>query len=189
MDKKILIIFKFKIFYEIVKELDSALNFEIFEIKDELDLIKKTNNLSNYIIISNKKLLNKTNQLIISEFPIKISKLTEKINIEFIKLEFNKKSKIHIGKYKIDLNSRYLFLKNRKLKLTEMEANIILYLFNSDSPVKVEKLQQEVWGFNSNLETHTVETHVYRLRKKIFEVFNDRNFILSISKERGYQII
>ena len=186
MDKKILIIYKFKIFYEIIKELDKDLNFEIHEVTDESDLIKKTINLSNYIIFSKKKLLNKTNQLIINQFPIKISKLTEKINIEFLKLEFNKKSKIDIGKYKIDLNSRYLVLDSKKLKLTEKEANVIIYLFNSDLPVKIEKLQQEVWGFNSKLETHTVETHVYRLRKKISKVFDDFNFI--ISKKHGYQI-
>ena len=84
------------------------------------------------------------------------------------------------------MNSRYIALNSKKLKLTEKEANIILYLFNSDLPVNIEKLQQEVWGFNSNLETHTVETHVYRLRKKIFEVFSDRNFILS--NKHGYQI-
>tara|TARA_B100001250_G_scaffold339597_1_gene307011 strand:+ start:9313 stop:9876 length:564 start_codon:yes stop_codon:yes gene_type:complete len=186
MDKKILIIFKFKLFYEIIKELDKDLNFEILEITEESDLLKRINNLSNYIILSKTNLLNKTNQLIINQYPIKISKLIEKINIEFLKLEFNKKSKIHIGKYKIDLNSRYLISDSKKLKLTEKEANIIIYLFNSELPVKIEKLQQEVWGYNSKLETHTVETHVYRLRKKISKVFDDYNFIMS--KKHGYQI-
>ena len=186
MDKKILIIFKFKIFYEIIKELDKDLNFEIHEVIDESDLIKKTINLSNYIIFSKKKLLNKTNQLIINQFPIKISKLTEKINIEFLKLEFNKKSKIDIGKYKIDLNSRYLVLDSKKLKLTEKEVNTIIYLSKVKKPVSIKELQENVWSYQSDIETHTVETHIYRLRRKIFDVLKDENFI--VSKKNGYQI-
>ena len=65
------------------------------------------------------------------------------------------------------------------LDLTEREANIIVFLNNSKKPVKISKLQTEVWGHNSKLETHTVETHIYRLRKKINDVFEDKNFIKS----------
>ena len=76
--------------------------------------------------------------------------------------------------------------KNIKLKLTEKEANIIVYLFQSDNSVSVDRLQFDVWGYRSKLETHTVETHVYRLRKKILKKFNDNNFI--ISNKNGYKI-
>ena len=76
--------------------------------------------------------------------------------------------------------------KKIKLKLTEKEANIIVYLFQSDNSVSVDRLQFDVWCYRSKLETHTVETHIYRLRKKIQKKFNDNDFI--ISHKNGYKI-
>ena len=76
--------------------------------------------------------------------------------------------------------------KNTKLKLTEKEIKIILYLSEKQKPVSIEELQKNVWKYHSELETHTVETHIYRLRKKILKYFDDKNFI--ISKKNGYQI-
>ena len=75
---------------------------------------------------------------------------------------------------------------NIKLKLTEKEINTIIYLSKSNKPVKIDELQAKVWSYQSDIETHTVETHVYRLRKKISITFNDNEFI--ISKKNGYQI-
>ena len=79
-----------------------------------------------------------------------------------------------------------MFYESLKLKLTEKEINSIIYLFKSDKAVKIQELQSKVWGYQSELETHTVETHIYRLRKKISKVFNDENFI--VSKKDGYEI-
>ena len=118
--------------------------------------------------------------------PIQIFKLIEIINTEFLKQKFIQQSEIDIGDYKINLNSRNMFSKINQLKLTEKEVNIILYLFNFKKSVKVEVLQFKVWGYKSELETHTVETHIYRLRKKIFNTFKDNNFI--ISTQNGYKI-
>jgi len=75
---------------------------------------------------------------------------------------------------------------NTKLKLTEKEINIINYLSKSNKPVSIDELQKKVWSYQSDIETHTVETHIYRLRKKILNSFNDNEFI--ISKKNGYQI-
>ena len=72
------------------------------------------------------------------------------------------------------------------LSLTEKETEIIIFLSNSDKPKSIQELQTEVWGYKSKLETHTVETHVYRLRKKIHKFFQDDNFI--ISSKMGYQL-
>ena len=72
------------------------------------------------------------------------------------------------------------------MKLTEREIDIILHLDKSKNGQKIENLQKEVWGHGAELETHTVETHIYRLRKKIKETFNDDNFI--ISTEEGYKL-
>ena len=186
MHKQILIIFKFKSLFKIINELENELNFDVIEVSEEIDLKDKLLKFNNSLIVTQKKGIDKSNQLILNQLPIKISKLLEKINIEFLKLQFNEKSKIDIGKYKIDLNSRYLISNDQKLKLTEKEADIIIYLYKSNLPVKINQLQKEVWEFKSKLETHTVETHVYRLRKKILKKFNDNNFI--ISNKNGYKI-
>ena len=185
MDKQILIIFKFKSLYEIIKELDNDLNLKIIEVSNELNLEKIKREYKNSLIITKKKLIN-ANQLILDDFPIKITKLLEKVNIEFLKVKFNEKSRKNIGKYIMDLNSRHLIKDDKKLKLTEKEVTIIFYLYESNMPVKIDELQKNVWGFNSKLETHTVETHVYRLRKKILNNFKDSEFI--VSEKNGYKI-
>ena len=77
-------------------------------------------------------------------------------------------------------------MKNVSLDLTEMEANVILFIQKSNKPIKIKDLQKNVWHQVTELETHTVETHIYRLRKKILKAFNDNNFI--ISEKNGYQI-
>jgi DNA-binding response OmpR family regulator len=92
-----------------------------------------------------------------------------------------------VGKYELDLNERALKFDQNKLSLTEMEANVILFLMNSNEPVNIKKLQEKVWGHMSDLETHTVETHIYRLRKKIKDTFQDNDFIISL--KNGYQIV
>ena len=187
MDKQYLIIFKYKPLYKIIKELELSLNFNVFEASNEKSLNNILNNFSSYLIVTHKKIDGINNQFILNETPIKFSNLIEKININFLKLQFNQKSELDIGKYKINLNSRELIEKDTVLKLTEKETNIIIYLFKSKNTVGINQLQSEVWGHQSKLETHTVETHIYRLRKKIMRTFNDNSFI--ISQKNGYQII
>ena len=121
-----------------------------------------------------------------SPISIKFSKLLEKINVEFLKKKFNEQSNIDIGFYKININSREIVLEKKKLKLTEKEIDTILYLSKNVGSVSINELQKEVWGYQPELETHTVETHIHRLRKKIKEKFNDNNLI--VSTKDGYQI-
>ncbi len=184
MNNQTLVIYDFKILYEILKEIENHFNFNLLSIKKraELDLI----DLNNYLVISDKKLNFIENQILISQFPVDISKLIESVNIKFLKKKYNQQSEIELGLYKLDLNSRKIFNEEKSLDLTEREANIIIFLNNSKKPVKISKLQKEVWGHNSKLETHTVETHIYRLRKKIKNVFKDNNFIKS--SKTGYII-
>ena len=125
-------------------------------------------------------------QFVLDYTPINIFKLIEKINIEFLKLQFNSQSEVIVKNYIIDLNSREILKNNIKLNLTEKEINTITYLSKSDKPVSVDELQQKVWSYQSDIETHTVETHIYRLRKKILKTFNDEDFITS--EKNGYQI-
>ena len=186
MNSQFLIIYKFNSLYHILEELDLDLNFNIIFAENLISLNNKVKEHKNYLIISNKKYLDTSNQIILEKTPINISKLVEKINIEFLKLQFNTQSEVKVKHYKIDLNSREIITKNTKLKLTEKEINTITYLSKSEKPVSVDELQQKVWSYQSDIETHTVETHIYRLRKKILNTFNDQDFI--ISEKNGYQI-
>ena len=186
MNSQKLIIYNFPVLYHIFEELDLKVNFETFLVDSENSLKEKIKNLNNYLIITNKKFQNIDNQLIINKIPINIFKLLEKINIKFLKLQFNSQSKVKINNYIIDLNSREMLANNIKLKLTEKEINTITFLSKSNKPVSVDELQEKVWSYQSDIETHTVETHIYRLRKKIFNFFKNKEFI--ISKKDGYQI-
>ncbi len=186
MSSQNIIIYKFTELYQILEELGSDLNFNIaFEDREEF-LNERVKNLNNYLIISNKKYSDIRNQFVLDNLPINVFKLIEKINIEFLKLQFNNQSEVKVSNYIIDLNSREMLTKNKKLKLTEKEINTITYLSKSEKPVSVDELQEKVWSYQSEIETHTVETHIYRLRKKILNTFNDNNFI--ISEKNGYQI-
>jgi len=181
-----LIIYKHKVLHQILKELEDVLNFNVIEILNEKLLNHKIKNLKNYLIITQKKLLLLENQFFVDQLPIKLVYLVEKLNIEFLKQQFSNQSELNIHNYLLNLNAREISLENTKLKLTEKEINIILYLSKKIKPTKIEDLQKNIWKYQSNAETHTVETHIYRLRKKISKVFSDKNFILS--KKDGYQI-
>ena len=185
MSTQNLIIYKFNSLYHILEELSLDLNFKIIYADNQNSLNTKVKNLNNYLIISNKK-YSEIDQLILDNLPINISKLVEKINIEFLKKQFNSQSEVRINNYIVDLNAREMLTNKTKLKLTEKEINTITYLSKLDKPVSIDELQEKVWSYQSDIETHTVETHIYRLRKKISKTFSDNEFILS--KKNGYQI-
>ena len=179
-----LIIYESRVIFDILDEIKEELNYNLlFKTKQNL---LEADNLKNSLILSEKTFDNLENQIFISEFPIKIKKLIEKINISFLQKNFNLQSEINIGSYNINLNSRVLSYQNKFLDLTEKETLIIMYLNNQKHPCSVNELQESVWKQSTNLETHTVETHIYRLRKKIKDKFNDEKFILS--QKNGYKI-
>ena len=186
MNLKKLIIYDFIELFKIFHEIKKDLNYEIVEISKENLFNPLLDNKEDHLVIVKKLLKNVKNQVLINSLPIKLSKLIEKVNIEFLKKSFHSQSEFKIQKYKLDINSRELFLNDKKIKLTEKESDIILYLSKSKKPISIENLQLNVWAYHSDLETHTVETHIYRLRKKILDTFQDENFI--ISKKDGYII-
>ena len=181
-----LIIYKFSSLYHILDEIGLDLNFNIVFVDNENSLNEQVSNFNSYLVISNKKNLNISNQFVLDKVPINIFKLVEKINIEFLKIQFSSQSEVKVNNYIINLNSREILINNKKLKLTEKEINTIIHLSKSNKPVTINELQEKVWSYQSDIETHTVETHIYRLRKKILNMFNDNEFI--ISKKNGYQI-
>ena len=153
------------------------------------DLFVKKNNINKQNIFL---FYNKDNNYDINleynllKYPIEIYSLIEKINIQLIKQKYNYQSKIKLNDYYLDLNSKNIAKKDKSLKLTEREMDIILFLNDKKKPQKINILQSQVWEYSSDLETHTVETHIYRLRKKINNKFKDNKFI--ISTDEGYII-
>jgi hypothetical protein len=187
-------IINFNLLYEILDEIKENLYFKIIEIKNEEDLKNNLDlNRLDYLVISktdHKLLINNNitdkNFLSFNDLPLPLKKLLELINIQLIKLRFNQKSKITIKAYELNLNSKFFSKGNLKLKLTEKEIEIILYLNNKKIKHNVADLQKNIWDYSPNMETHTVETHIYRLRKKISDLFKDEKFILS--HKNGYFI-
>ena len=188
MTRSKVIILNLKGLYNVLLELKEFFKFELFYLEKEVDLSEQ-NKAKNCLVISNKKILSNIdnkNIIILGELPIKILDLIEKININLLKLKYSYQSNFQIKEYKLDLNSRVISFEKKNLSLTEREIEIILFLNSKDKPQSIDVLQKEVWGYSENLETHTVETHVYRLRKKINETFDDSNFL--VSSKDGYEI-
>ena len=190
MNKQNLIIHDFIELYSILNEIKNNLNFNLLNVsKKEFDDLK-LDHLNSFLIITKIKVPNLENQIVFNNYPLKISKIIETININFLKNRFAQQSDIDLGFYKLNLNSRKIFDGKSELNLTEKEANIIIFLKKSKKSVSIDELQTEVWGHSSKLDTHTVETHIYRLRKKISKKisnkFNNDDFIEST--KLGYNI-
>ena len=187
MIKQNIFIINYNSLYEILNEIKDNLSFNVENYVSEDDLIENSSlDIKNSLIISrsknkllsDKKIDNK-NFLDISLFPISLNKLIELINIQLIKLKFNHQSKINIKNYELNINSKFISKRDLSLKLTEKEIEIILYLNETKTKHDVADLQKNIWDYSEDMETHTVETHIYRLRKKISNKFDDENFILS----------
>jgi len=187
-------IINFNLLYEILNEIKENLSFKIIKFDNEQNFNNNHDlDIANCLIISKdnpKLVINKDitekNLLVFDDLPLPQKKLLELINIKLIKLKFNHQSKIVIKGYQLNLNSKFLSKDNLYLKLTEKEIEIILYLNNFKIKHNVADLQKNIWSYSANMETHTVETHIYRLRKKISDLFKDESFILS--HKNGYFI-
>ena len=189
MNKSKVIVFRMPILFNVLNEINETINFEVIEINSKVGLTRILKDKKyNYLVISDIiiDLDNNISNIVLENLPIRIKKLLEQINIFLLKLNYSEQSNQNIKDYKLDTNSRELVKNEKKLRLTQKETEIILFLKNSKKSISISNLQKEVWGHNLKLETHTVETHIYRLRKKIFNLFNDQNFI--ISDEHGYKI-
>ena len=195
MIKQTIHIIDFKILYNILDEIKNYFKFQILHYKNEENFLNTDNlNLNDSLILvkSIKKVFLNNDRIdrkkifSISKYPITIDKLVELLNVNLIKQKYNYQSNIDINNYVLDLNSRTITKDKESLKLTQTEIDIILFLNDYKKPQKVNILQNKVWGYSLELETHTVETHIYRLRKKINDKFTDNNFILS--NDDGYFI-
>ena len=168
-------------------EIDNKKIFVITTIHKKDFFLKKDFNIKNiFFFLENGSEKNFDPNYNIFKYPVDIYNLIEKINIQLIKQKYDFQSKIQLKSYSLDLNSRTITKGSIKLKLTEREMDIILFLNDNKSPQKINALQNQVWRYSYKLDTHTVETHIYRLRKKMNDNFRDDNFI--ISSDDGYFI-
>jgi hypothetical protein len=195
-------IIKNKIFYDIVNELDFDCTFleeNNFFLKNKSNtklavriifpenLTLKynnkffTENIPTLFLLKDKKFLVNNNLKplsfhVVLDIPIDLFFFKEIINILKMKYIFFEKSKILISNYELDSNQRILSKNNKAVKLTEKEISLILGL-KKKSGVNKSELLKSIWNYNPKVETHTFETNLYRLRKKIEKKFNDKNFI------------
>jgi len=198
MIKQNINIVNYQTLYNILEEIKSYLSFSIFNYLNEKEFLKhlETNEIdikkSLFLVKKKDKFfyknlkINKNQIFEIPDLPINFYSLIEKINIQLIKQRYNYQSKVFLKNYVLDINSREIIKENKRLKLTEREIDTILFLGNKIKPQNIKTLLSEVWGYMPGIETHTVETHIYRLRKKIADTFHDNDFILS--HDNGYLI-
>ena len=194
MIKQNVFIINFNSLYEILDENKENLSFNIIKHEkiEELFLDKIFDKKNSLLIVKsiNKSNLNKNfgdkNILCFQNLPILFDRLIELINVQLIQIKFNHQSRVIVKGYELNLNSKTIYKDNLILKLTEKEIEIILYLSKNKNKHNILDLQKNIWGYTADMETHTVETHVYRLRKKMSNKFNEDNFILSYPE--GYSL-
>ena len=212
MDNHTISIFGSKIFLEIINEVKLFSKFKI-KFYDNLDLCIKDAEKESQLVVFfvyelNKNFLNKIKKnnfplILVVESPVIKNKLSgeliEQLNMPFTifdfkkkiislitKNEFKKNSLIHLSGYIIDKNERNIKKDNLELQLSEKEINFLILFTEKKEPISKNLLLKNVWNYSPGSETHTVETHIHRLRKKILKKFDDRDFIKNNNK--GYYI-
>ena len=150
----------------------------------KLKVIMKNDNINKIIFRKSKKKdgIEKIESLVL---PVSIDQINNVVLNNIIKRKFKINSALKINDYKLDKNLRKLIKNNLSLELTEKEIELIELLYKKPFTKKKEILSI-IWKYSDEADTHTVETHIYRLRKKIKEIFNDEIFIKS--EKKGYTI-
>ena len=118
--------------------------------------------------------------------PFNVFDLYKKIISLIAKFEFKKVSLINLKDYIIDKNERKIKKNNIELQLTEKETELLVLFSKEKEPLSRNFVLRSVWKYSTKTDTHTVETHIHRLRKKFLDKFKDKNFIKNNSK--GYYI-
>ena len=118
--------------------------------------------------------------------PFTLTSLITKIKLCSSRSEFLKNSIFNILNYKLDLNKREIVNNGKKLKLTEREIYFLIYLKEKKEPSTIQDLLHSVWKYSFKSETHTIETHVHRLRSKFLKIFGEKNVIKN--NKKGYYI-
>ena len=195
-----------KNFINSLYEVKSFLGFDLIEIGKNYE--KSINNMCNAIIIEtkvenknlsnkiqipkifildkNKKKMSNNPFELVLKLPINLVQFNKTVVELCKKYEFNKNSLIQIKGYILDKNERILKKNKISLKITEKETHFIEMLNHYGKSLSKEYILKNIWSYSSDADTHTVETHIYRLRQKIQDSFGDNNFITNTSN--GYSL-
>jgi len=169
--------------------MDSSISAIIVD-SQVLDLVNfsEINKIHNKPIILLETLANKTKFNFSDKIslPASLTDLTDKITKIVTAFKFSNNSTLIINKYILDKNEKKLIKENNYVSITEKEVQLIELLFNEKKPLTKNYILKKIWNYSDNADTHTVETHIYRLRKKIYNKFKDEKFILNLDK--GYII-
>ena len=180
------------IFSQVVSEDISLTKYEGMIIDADLlknqTIIKSINSVpsTSKLLITNSNDLNKCSFDDKIERPLNFKNFNNKIVKLVTVNKFNQNSSVDIKKYTLDKNEKKLKNKNNFIDITEKEIQLIELLFNKKEPIQKKEILKSVWGYSSDADTHTVETHIYRLRKKVLQKFKDDNFI--VNDKTGYTI-
>ena len=140
-------------------------------------LLKDCKKIKILVSDNSKKKKDQFNEVIY--LPVKIFDLNQIVENAVIKKNFNKNSSISIKQYKLDKNEKRLIKDKNFILLTEKEIQLLELFLDNKKPISKNIILKEVWRYSTSADTHTVETHIYRLRKKIKSKFSDENFILN----------
>ena len=200
-------------FNKTLDEIKNKLSFNLI-IYNTQDYLKQTNHNYHVLFVENEFLLNQKKADLIKfksfnapilflidsqsrtkkdilfddelHFPFNILDLKKKVNDLLSSYKFNKNSSVNIKNYTIDKNLKIMKKDNVFINLTEKEVNLLVLLNEERKPLNKTLILKKIWQYSIDADTHTVETHIYRLRKKVLEKFGDREFI-NIFKE-GYSL-
>ena len=206
-----ILVFGSKNFNKTLDEIKNKLNFNLI-IYESNDYLKQTINDYNVLFVDNEFLKKQKEEELIKfknfklpvlllinsqakvrknfifndqlYLPLSILNLKKKVNDLISSYKFSKNSSVNIKNYTIDKNLKIMKKDNLSINLTEKEVNLLVLLNKEKKPLTRTFILKNIWKYSIDADTHTVETHIYRLRKKVLEKFGDNEFI-NIFKE-GY---
>ena len=146
-------------------------------------IINNSNSLK-VLVSSKKKILENFDAFL--ELPTSLKEINIVIESVAAKKVFNRNSSIEIKEYLLNKNEKKLLKDENEIILTEKEIQLLELFLNNKKPISKDKILSSVWNYSSDADTHTVETHIYRLRKKINDKFADDNFI--VNTKDGYSL-
>ena len=156
---------------------------EALKMSKQKELIEKSNSIK---ILATKSKQENNNFDANLELPSNLKEINELIENISAKKKFSQNSSINIKNYLLNKNEKKLSKSKEFIILTEKEIQLLELFLNNKKPISKDKILSSVWNYSSDADTHTVETHIYRLRKKINDKFSDDNFI--INTKDGYSL-
>ena len=179
---------KYLKFNPISDDLNGNTNIILFHtdaLKDKIQKDYIDNNSSIKICVGKRKNLIENYDAIL-ELPATLKEINTIVESTAAKKKFNKNSSIVLKNYLLNKNEKKLSKLDKFIILTEKEIQLLELFLNKKKPISKDNILSSVWNYSSDADTHTVEEHIYRLRKKIIEKFMDEKFILN--NKDGYYL-